>query len=117
MIKDDNLKLKEKFLDYYRDLPVQKLACEFIGKSEDTIIRWKKDDEDFANQQQQAKANWAMLHSKGVKSDEWILERVMKDHFSQKQSIDLTSGEEPITGFIFVKDKDDSPDNTDKETI
>jgi len=35
-------KLKREFLKYYRSLPIQKLAAEFIGKHEDTITDWKK---------------------------------------------------------------------------
>ena len=42
MIQDDRLLLKEKFLEYYKDLPLQKLAAESIGRSEDTITDWKK---------------------------------------------------------------------------
>ena len=41
MIKDDKLPLKEKFLEYYKDLPVQKLAAGYVGRDEDTIILWK----------------------------------------------------------------------------
>ena len=77
-------KQKVKFLEYYGKLPIQKLAASSIGKDEDTIIRWKNADADFADQTQVAKAEWALAKSKEVKSVEWLLERVMKDHFSQK---------------------------------
>jgi hypothetical protein len=101
MIADDRLKLKEKFLLYYRDLPIQKLACNHVGRSEDTIIRWKAEDEDFANQIDDAKAAWAMARSKRVKSQEWLLERVMKDHFAQRSELTGKDGESlpaPIFG-------------------
>jgi hypothetical protein len=40
---------------YYSKLPVQKLAAEYIGRDEDTIIRWKKSDKKFADQVASAK--------------------------------------------------------------
>lgn len=33
-----------------------------------------------------------------------------------KQSVDITSGEEPITGFVILRPKDDNPDGTDQKT-
>lgn len=75
---------KAKFLEYYRNLPIQKLAASSIGKDEDTIIHWKHADADFADQTEVARAEWALAKSGQVKSVEWLLERVMKDHFSQK---------------------------------
>lgn len=77
-------KLKRKFLGYYSKLPIQKLAAEFIGKSEDTICDWKNNDKDFANQIASAKSAWALEKVAKVKSVEWLLERVMHDHFGEK---------------------------------
>ena len=79
--------LKEKFVKYYRALPVQKLAAAAIGKDEDTIIRWKKTDAGFADQIGFAKADWAMTKTKKIKSEEWLLERIMKDHFSPRNEL------------------------------
>jgi hypothetical protein len=101
--EDKNKALKERFLQYFRDLPVQKLAGEYIGKSEDAIIDWKKADPDFANQIMLAKAEWAMAKSKGVKSKEWLLERLMKDHFAPRQELTGKEGKDlpaPILGGI-----------------
>lgn len=105
MINDDRLELKQKFLSYYKELPIQKLAAEFIGRVEETIIAWKKEDIDFLNQMSEAKSNWALTNSKRVRSKEWLLERVMNDHFGNK--IDITSGGKPlpILGGI-TKEKD-----------
>lgn len=82
---DDRKELKEKFLEYFKQLPVQKLAAASIGKNEDTLIRWKNEDADFADQVEQAKAEWALSNIKRVKSREWLLERLMKDHFGGKE--------------------------------
>lgn len=93
---EDNYELKVKFLEYYKELPVQKLAAGWIGRDEDTICAWKKADPDFSDQIDQAKSEWAMKKSKRVRSEEWLLERVMNDHFGEKKNIDLTSGGKPI---------------------
>lgn len=76
--------LKRKFLGYFIKLPIQKLAAEFIGKSEDTICDWKNSDPDFASQIASAKSVWALENVSKVKSTEWLLERIMSDHFGQK---------------------------------
>lgn len=77
--------LKAKYLDYYSKLPIQKLAADFIGKDEDTIIRWKKDDMSFADQVASAKSAWALEKASKVKSTEWLLERVLNEHFTEKR--------------------------------
>lgn len=96
MIQDDKLPMKEKYLEYYRELPIQKLAAGKIGRDEDTILRWKKEDTDFADQEQKAKSEWALLKTKQVKSKEWLLERVMKDHFSQRNELTGKDGQDLI---------------------
>lgn len=106
--EDKLIELKSKYLKYYRDLPVQKLAASYIGKDEDTIIRWRKEDADFADQVQHAKAEWAMENSKKVRSREWLLERVMKDHFAPRSPL-LDDKGKPIpllTGVVDVPSDD-----------
>lgn len=76
-------KFKKQFLEYYSKLPIQKLAAEFIGKHEDTITDWKKKDKRFSDQVASAKSEWALENVKQVKSKEWLLERVMRDHFGE----------------------------------
>ncbi len=73
--------LKVKFLEYYRQLPMIRLAAGKIGRDEDTVMRWRALDADFAEQMASAKSDWALQKSKSVKSDEWLLERVLRDHF------------------------------------
>lgn len=81
MLQDDKLALKQQFLEYFAEVPIQKYAGAHIGKDEDTIIRWKQEDTDFADQIAQKKAEYLRQHLKEVKSKEWILERLFKDHF------------------------------------
>ena len=81
--KDDNhIELKEKFLEYYRQLPIQRLGADFIGVDQDTIINWKKKDKEFSDEIGKAKSNWALTHSKRITSSEWLLERILRDSFS-----------------------------------
>ncbi len=74
--------LKEKYLIYYRKLPVQRLAAASIGRSEDTIIAWRKDDSDFSEQTEAARAEWAMANYVKVRDPQWLLERITRDSFS-----------------------------------
>jgi hypothetical protein len=103
--------LKTRFLDYFKQLPVQKLAAASVGKSEDTVTRWKQDDAAFADQIEQLKAQWALENVKGVKSREWLLERLMKDHFAPRQELTGKDGKDlptPILGGITNVHTDDS---------
>ena len=77
-------RLKLKYLAYYRDLPIQKLAAASVGRDDETIMRWRKDDLLFRDQVEAARAEWAKKKVKKVKSGEWLLERIIKEHFVQK---------------------------------
>src|SRR3990167_850321 len=91
----DNLDEKEKYLEYYKDSPLQHYACMYIGKSEDTIIRWKKADADFANRVEAARAEWVRGKIKKARV-EFALERMEHEVFGEKKSVDITSGGQPI---------------------
>lgn len=92
-MNDNQSELKAKYLEYYKQLPVQKLAAESINRDEDTIILWRKQDSDFADQVALAKSAWALDHSKKVRSKEWLLERVMKDHFAERKELTGENGQ------------------------
>lgn len=103
MIKDDRLPLKEKFLEYYRELPNQGLAADSIGRSEDTISLWKKEDSEFSDEVSKAKADWAKSKVRRIKNEEWLLERVLRDQFSNRNQI--TDGDNnAIQGLVIIKD-------------
>lgn len=87
-------RLKRKFLEYYSKLPIQKLAADFINKDETTISRWKEKDVKFANQIASAKSAWALDNASRVKSREWLLERIMKDHFAEKKELEIDTSKE-----------------------
>lgn len=46
-------------------MPVQKYAAQFIGRDEDTVIRWRKNDSKFADAVQKAHAVWFCKKSIG----------------------------------------------------
>lgn len=111
MIKDDKLPLKLRFLEYYKDLPIQKLAAGYVGRDEDTIILWKKEDSDFSYQVELAKSEWAKAKAKRVMSQEWLLERVMNDHFGQRNKTDLTSNGKELKGLVGLETTNEKETN------
>ena len=85
-------RLKLEYLEYYRELPVQKLAAASIGRDDDTIIRWRGQDQEFAEQVQQARATWALKKTKRV-DDTWLLERVLREEFSPRVEVAIVPGQ------------------------
>jgi len=98
MIKDARLPLKEKFLEYFKETPIQKFAGFHVGRCEDTISDWKKDDQDFSDWIDKYKADYVKRKIGEVRSPEWILERIFKGDFAQRTETDLTSGGKPLLG-------------------
>ncbi len=88
MAKNIN-ELKKNFLAYYQDVPVQRYAAEFIGRDEDTIIRWKNEDTQFADAVKKSRANWVRKKFIDTKA-EFALERLEKEIFSINKNIEIT---------------------------
>ena len=86
--------LKTKFIEYYSNLPIQKLAAEYIGKCEDTITNWKKKDKRFSDRLLKARSEWVLKTSGKVKSAEWLLERIMKEYFEENVKVEFGLGEQ-----------------------
>lgn len=84
---DDIAKKKELFKKYYRQLPIVKLSAGKVGISRETIYKWIKEDQDFSNQIEALKYDFAIENLPQVKSKEWVLERVLRDYFSPRQEI------------------------------
>lgn len=85
---EDIAELKDKFVVYFKDVPVQKYAAMYIGRTEQTIINWLKDDQEFFNRVQEAKADWVKKKVTKVKA-EFALERLEFDVFKQRSEQDL----------------------------
>lgn len=78
------LALKKEYVAYYEVVPIQKLAAHWIKKDEDTIIRWRKDDPIFADEIAKAKSVFVKANVIRVKSSEFLLERLVNEHFGDK---------------------------------
>lgn len=85
--------LKKKFIEYYSKLPIQKLAAKSIGVHENTITNWKNKDKRFCDQIGIAESQWALENASLVKSKEWLLERIMKEHFSENVKVEHGTSE------------------------
>lgn len=92
--------LKQKYISYYKDLPVQKYAAMYIGKDEDTIIRWKKQDEDFADAVHGARAEWVRRKASKARV-EFALERLEKEIFAERKELKVEDDtvDKILTGF------------------
>lgn len=101
-LQDDIPALKEAYLKYYRELPVQLLAAAKIGRTDDTILNWRKADPEFDRKVEEAKADWAMEHAKKVRSREWLLERVMKQHFAARTELTGADGKDLPTPIVDI---------------
>ncbi len=91
---------KRIFLEYFADVPVQKIAASYIGVAEDTVIDWKKADSSFANQINFLQGEWIRKNVKEVKSREWLLERLFRQHFAERKELTGADGKDlpsPIT--------------------
>jgi hypothetical protein len=79
--------LKKNYVEYFKDVPVQKYAAMYIGRDEDTIIRWRKEDKEFADSVRRAKAEWIRKKLIETKA-EFALERLEKEVFSFKVEVE-----------------------------
>lgn len=88
MDNETKAELKQKYLSYYKDLPVQKYAAMYIGRDEDTIIVWKKQDSDFSDAVQGARAEWVRRKASKARV-EFALERLEKEIFAERKEIKI----------------------------
>ncbi len=80
--------LKAEYVKYYADVPVQKYAAMAIARNEDTIMRWRHEDPDFADAVQMAHAEWIRKRMLATKA-EFALERLEKSVFAPTATIEL----------------------------
>lgn len=111
--------LKQKYVEYFRDVPVQKYAAMSIGRDQTTIIRWREEDEEFANLVEEARADWVRKNTLKARA-EFALERLERDVFSPpKQEVETTHRVDPIADilkkFDITKEEGESNDRKDDE--
>lgn len=75
--------LKDEYVKYFEDVPVQKYAAQYIGRDEDTIIRWKHTDTQFADRIKKAESKWVRRKLLKTKA-EFALERLQASIFKQQ---------------------------------
>lgn len=95
--------LKIKYLHYYKDLPVQKYAAMYVGRDEEAIINWRKADPNFANQVDQARAEWVKRKASKAKV-EFALERLEKSIFKESKELEVTLPTPILGGLTNKKD-------------
>jgi hypothetical protein len=86
--------LKREYIKYYVDLPVQRYAAMAIARDEDTIIRWRREDQEFADSILRAKAEWIRKKVIATKA-EFALERLEKEIFSPSATVEIYSQVQP----------------------
>jgi hypothetical protein len=92
-------RLKVEYLEYYRELPVQKLAAASVGRTDDTIVAWRNADKEFSEQVQQARAAWALRKTKRV-DETWLLERVLREEFPPRLDVVVTNQDKTLEQLI-----------------
>lgn len=106
-------KLKDKFIEYFEDLPIQKYAAQYIGRDEQAICKWKNDDAEFANRIIEAESKF--LRKESLKTQaQWKLERLYQEAFPEPtKKTDVTTGGKPIPllGNLHVLNHDSHPEN------
>jgi hypothetical protein len=99
---DDIAKKKELFKQYYRQLPIVKLCAGKIGVTRETVYRWMEEDITFMTQLEELKYEFAMENLPQVKNREWVLERILREHFTPRTEITGANGKDlmptPIMG-------------------
>lgn len=92
--RDNIVVLKDAYIEYYKEIPIQRLAAGSIGRSEDTIINWRKSDAEFSERVEKAEAEFARLNMRKIRSSEWKLERVLKHTFAQRSELTGKEGKD-----------------------
>lgn len=97
---DDIAKKKELFKQYYRQLPIIKLCAGKIGVRRETVYRWIEEDVTFLTQLEALKYEFAMENLPQVENRGWVLERILREHFTPRTEITGADGKDlpaPIT--------------------
>ncbi len=80
---------KHAFLAYFHAWPVKKAAAEAVNRSSDTIDIWLKDDQEFSEAYNSARAEWALKQSRRLKPEN-LLANMYEELKPPKQEIEQT---------------------------
>ena len=105
---DEIARKKQEFKKYYRQLPIIKLCAGKIGVHRDTVYKWLDSDSAFYTQLEELKYEFAMENLPQVKNREWVLERILREHFTPRTEITGKDGKDllptPLLGGKSSKD-------------
>lgn len=99
MINDDRLEKKEKVLIFLSEFPFYKWAAKSIGKDEDTLLLWRKEDQDFSDRCEIAKSE-AMKRLGKRASPDFMLKNADPETFKDKKEMEVSG--EPL---VIIRDK------------
>ena len=77
---------KHAFLAYFRAWPVKKAAAEAVNRSSDTIDIWLKDDQEFSEAYNSARAEWALKQSRRLKPENLLTNMYEEPNHRSKKS-------------------------------
>lgn len=89
--EEERQEQKDKFVSYFKDVPVQKYAAMYVGITEQTAINWLRDDPEFFNNVQSARAEWVKKRAIETKA-EFALERLEHEVFKERKEETLNLG-------------------------
>lgn len=106
MLKDERLQKKEQVIEYLRRFPFYKWAAKFVGRDEDTLEKWRKDDPDFGERVEIARSE-GIRYWGGRATPDLILKSADPETFRERKEVDITTkgeilnvyryGDRPVT--------------------
>jgi len=72
-------RLKDDYIRYFEAAPIYRMAAYSIGRDEDTLLTWRKEDPEFAERIRRAKATWALKKIQATRDTKFLLERILKE--------------------------------------
>jgi len=87
-IAERQAKQKEDVVAYFAEIPIYKHAAAFAGIHEDTLALWRKEDAEFSDRLEKARAEFVRRYGKRSRP-EFLLERLDKDNFAEKKTVTL----------------------------
>ena len=101
MIESDRAERKRLIIEYFKDVPIQRRAAQYVGITEDTFTDWKRSDSDFSDALHRAESECLRRIVKGLKK-EFQGERLfpeLREHKNIEHSGEIAI---PILGGIVV---------------
>lgn len=99
---DDIKELKQRYLNYFARVPIQKYASMYIGRASDTVDTWKREDTQFAANIELARARFVDKNLKQTNAM-FKLERIEKEIFSPRSELTGPDGEK-LEGLVIIRD-------------